>query len=599
MANDRSVFMPPSVEATEGPFSSILTESLVPSQRPVNPAGRVTPAAAVMSIGTSFLKGASEGRIRAFQMEENEKLKKYAQLSEYVQRKLADPNLTDEARSHLEQEASKVFGGHLAGATAPQKGKKGGEAQGGIGGHVKNILHDLAIGMTGGKMPAGAKELGDIHTWMGKMDGELYGPENQNKFSVRASSGQYMSQANEILSKYPTGTPPETVAGNADLRKVMTDWAKVDPESARSFEAQARSAYPSQPSAAAELRDLSKIGQPTLAAPTGNTPPPPVPQDGPPPPSGATLRGGAGQPPAAPVAPPRAEGDPAKPATPFHPTGIRLSPEDESLLKKHGRVDERGSDWVVSATGQRMGGSIYKLGDRTAFFDSSGRELSVDPNTLVPYEKRRQVNIVNPDDQTDSRSVLVDNATGIKLDQHGIPLPESQQGWQEGAGFYKPPNPNSSRHFVNADGQYVYQGADGEWVKAPGTVRQTPDHWAQRFQIQDVRDERAALRQAESQYGVEKGRIKRAWETRKANIDKDLPLLKAPEKKAKLAEYKDSEAKELQDLEEDRRAMRQALGSMYDEHPITPEKKDPPNPGTPKSDPKTDPAAKASKAFGW
>src|SRR4051812_31830257 len=113
MADQRSAFMPPSMEATEGPFSDVLTKSLIPSAPNPHPAGRVTPAAAVLSIGTNFLKGASEGRIRAFQNEENDKLKKYAELQDFYQRTISDPNLTDEARTHLTQEVSKAFGGHL------------------------------------------------------------------------------------------------------------------------------------------------------------------------------------------------------------------------------------------------------------------------------------------------------------------------------------------------------------------------------------------------------------------------------------------------------------------------------------------------------
>jgi hypothetical protein len=453
-------------------------------------------------------------------------------------------------------ETLKSFDGQKGGKGKKGKGGAGDQQQQGPEGMIAGVLKHVATGLVGGEMPKGAPDV-NPHELIGQMEAEYHG--NQDKYSVQAVSGKYASQVNDILKKYPPGTPPETVNADPELRAKFTEWSRVDPQGAQSFSQMAAQSYPTAPSTAAEMQTLAGVGKPAAG---GGTPPP-----GPP----ATAQPGAK---------PQGIGF----------TGVTLTGDQRQAAERMKRV-RPGEDWEID--GNRIRGNIIDLPDRAAFFDQNNREVSVDIGKLIPYQGVQMRNIVNPNDPTDSRSVRLDVATGKMYDSDGIPLPPDMQNWQEGSGFYR--GYQDRKAYVNAQGQQVFQKASGEFYTGPGTVRQAPDRWLQHFniteQIRDQKEARNAQVRAEAQYTTEKNRIKRAWAQKTASIDKDFPLLKAKEKEAKKKEYKDLQAAELQDLEQDHDDMVESLGGMYGQG------SPPPKPGgedAPKNSPKNPPKSNVS-----
>ena len=441
-----------------------------------------------------------------------------------------------------------------------EKGGKGKKGKGGAGdqqqqgpaGMIAGVLKHVATGLVGGEMPKGAPDV-NPHELIGQMEAEYHG--NQDKYSVQAVSGKYASQVNDILKKYPPGTPPETVNADPELRAKFTEWSRVDPQGAQSFSQMAAQSYPTAPSTAAEMQTLAGVGKPAAG---GGTPPP-----GPP----ATAQPGAK---------PQGIGF----------TGVTLTGDQRQAAERMKRV-RPGEDWEID--GNRIRGNIIDLPDRAAFFDQNNREVSVDIGKLIPYQGVQMRNIVNPNDPTDSRSVRLDVATGKMYDSDGIPLPPDMQNWQEGSGFYR--GYQDRKAYVNAQGQQVFQKASGEFYTGPGTVRQAPDRWLQHFniteQIRDQKEARNAQVRAEAQYATEKNRIKRAWAQKTASIDKDFPILKAKEKEAKKKEYQGLQAAELQDLEKDHDDMLESLGGMYGQGAPPPKPGGEETPTTPKKPPKS------------
>ena len=545
-------FVPVDPNQLVGPYPQ---QSVVPQpSTPPSQVGGGSKAGGIAKIFTEFVGGAAQGRIRKFSMEQNEKLKNIAILGQYIQSVESDPNLTDEAKAYARQKYFESLGMETLQAFGGEKGKgkkgKGGDQPQGVMGHLGNILKEAATGMVGGQMPKGAPNVNPQ-----EIIGNIYSTISQPQYSIKAVSGQYASQVNEILKKYPPGTPPETVNADPELRAKFNEWSRVDPQGAQSFSQMAAQAYPSAPSTAAEMQTLAGIGKPAAG---GGTPPP-----GPP----ATAQPGAK---------PQGIGF----------TGVTLTGDQRQAAERMKRI-RPGEDWEIDGT--RIRGSIIDLSDRAAFFDQNNREVSVDIGKLIPYQGFVLRNIVNPNDPTDARSVRVNKDTGIVYDTDGIPVPPDMQKWQKGTGFYR--GYQDRKAFVNAQGQQVYQKASGEFYTAPGTVRQTPDRWLQHFniteQIRDARDARNAQVRAESQYNIEKNRIKRTWAQKVASIDRDLPLLKAKEKEAKKKEYQDLQAKELQELEQDHNDMVESLGGMYGQGAPPPKQGGEEAPATPKKPPKS------------
>jgi hypothetical protein len=174
---NQGVFVPLQQADLQGPFS----ENLVPSTKgiPVNAGQGRT--ATLAKIGLDFLGGVSKGRINAFQKQEAERVQKMNRLISYVNQIEADPRLTKEAKAAASQKLAQVMGADILQAT--EKGSKGKDKEGGQGlpGHIGNILREIAIGMTGGKMPKGTKDVGDLNAVIGDIYGSIYDEKGQPK----------------------------------------------------------------------------------------------------------------------------------------------------------------------------------------------------------------------------------------------------------------------------------------------------------------------------------------------------------------------------------------------------------------------------------
>ena len=554
----QTTFVPVDPNQLVGPYPQ---QSVVPQpSTPPSQVGGGSKAGAIAKIFTEFVGGAAQGRIRKFSMEQNERLKNIAILGQYVQSVESDPTKTDEYKAMVRQKYFSALGMETL-KSFDQKGGKGKKGKGGAGdqqqqgpaGMIAGVLKHVATGLVGGEMPKGAPDV-NPHELIGQMEAEYHNPENKNKYSVQAASGQYASQINDILKKYPPGTPPETVWADSGLSTKLNEWGRVDAPGAQLALQGLEQAYPKAPSVAAEMQQIGQIGSRFNVAPTGT-----------PQPGNATAQ-------------PQAIGF----------TGQTVTGEERRLLQKHGYVRE-GDIWEVQGHPEIpvLHGNIVDLpGGGPTFVDASGKQISVDVSQLTPSLGMEDVNILNPDNESDIRSVRYDKALGVYKDSDGRPLPSSMQNWsREGLG-YRAPKPTKA--FVNAQGQQVYRNVDRTFFTAPGTVRQTPDRWLQHFhiteQIRDARDARNTQVRAEAQYTTEKNRIKRTWAQKIASIDKDFQNLKPKEKEAKKKEYQGLQATELQDLEQDHNDMVESLGGMYGQG------SPPPKPGgedAPKKPPKS------------
>lgn len=165
-AND-SVFMPVQAQDLEGPFSGFLKP---PAQgQPQASPGPANVAGGIAMAANAFIQSAATGRIKAFEMKENEKLGKVNQLNAYMTQHY--PKLIPAAQDKAMAIFNRAMGHNTLTAMddIPSKGGKGTQglskktkenagdpAQ--AHRHFTNILKDIALGMVGGKMPKGAPE---------------------------------------------------------------------------------------------------------------------------------------------------------------------------------------------------------------------------------------------------------------------------------------------------------------------------------------------------------------------------------------------------------------------------------------------------------
>src|ERR1035441_273723 len=147
MADQPSVFKPITNDQLTGPFSGFLQPTQ--SQQQSTQQGPPVLASKATSLGflaNKFIKGAAEGRIKAFEQQENQKIQKLQVLQGYVSQINSDPNLTAEAKQVALNKYAQVMGQYgLDAAGKPSGGKGGGKdggkdgAGGGVQGHGKKM----------------------------------------------------------------------------------------------------------------------------------------------------------------------------------------------------------------------------------------------------------------------------------------------------------------------------------------------------------------------------------------------------------------------------------------------------------------------------
>ena len=218
MADQRSVFQPIDPKDLEGPFQSFLQPTQQAQQ--AAQAGPPVMASKGTSLGylaSKFIAGASQGRIKAFEAQENSKIQRYSAFQGFVSQIYSNPNLTDEAKQSALTKLSQVmgqYGTEAAGKGGGKGGKgKGGSGQedqkpGGIKQHVHNMARDLFTGMTGGKMPKGAPDVGSA---MSELQATIFDEKGQIKpqFSVPGIVAQNQTDIQRKLNELPPGATPD------------------------------------------------------------------------------------------------------------------------------------------------------------------------------------------------------------------------------------------------------------------------------------------------------------------------------------------------------------------------------------------------------
>jgi hypothetical protein len=294
MADQRtSVFQPITQEQLQGPFSEALqptrSQQEMGSQGPPVLAGKGT---SLGYLASKFIRGATEGRIKAFQQQENSKVRNLNVLQQYVKTVYEDPNMTEEAKQYALQQYSRALGattldaaGGAGGGKGGKGGKKGQQPSGGGGGeakpgdikgHITNIVKDLATGMTGGKMPKG----GNINPQ--EIIGNIYAEISQPKYQKQGIVENNVGNIQNALKALPPGTSQEEAmkAAFPHLQQIE----RQDPKRADSLRQDIASQYQPAPKVGSEQyyldRAMKSLGDSAagggLQGPPGPPAPPPL-----------------------------------------------------------------------------------------------------------------------------------------------------------------------------------------------------------------------------------------------------------------------------------------------------------------------------------
>ena len=207
---NRSVFMPDFGQMTEeGPFSAALQPPANPQPQPTLGAGGGKALGAAY-IGTQFLQGMAQSRIRAFQMKENEKIQKLQKLNSFMMYIDKNPDLSPEDKNKAQQMYFKALGTDITASTA--KGGKGDKGQQqGIQHHFADIIKQVALGAVGGKLPKGVKNV-DPDAVIGQISGILFDPNGKPKQPYNPVA-QSITQTEAALGRKLTDQEKNQMAG--------------------------------------------------------------------------------------------------------------------------------------------------------------------------------------------------------------------------------------------------------------------------------------------------------------------------------------------------------------------------------------------------
>lgn len=284
---NQSVFMPVDPKAYEGPFSSYLQP--VQAAQPPQQAQPTTAVGGVAHVATQFLQGASEARMRAYQQQENQKLQSLQTLQSYIQNLNNNPDTTDEARAMANNAFFQALGGAVqnAGPVAgakPGTGNTGTPENPGIGHKAAEAIKEIAIGMTGGKAPKGAPDVGGT---MATIHGQLFNPDGtlKDQYSRKALNAQDEAAMQKTLA---TIDPAKASLDDA-IRAVGPQLASIaqrDPARAEQLKQIYLGPYNPPTGAELALQGMNRIransGTPPAPATSGQPSAPPAAAPGPP-----------------------------------------------------------------------------------------------------------------------------------------------------------------------------------------------------------------------------------------------------------------------------------------------------------------------------
>lgn len=211
MADQKSGFSPVDPAQLTGPFSGFLRppEPTRAEQTVFQVPAPLGKLGGIASVASAFLEGATKGRIKKYEMEENAKLKKIQILNGYMHSIMNDPNITDEAKSLATQQYYQALGGEIQGVSG--KGNKKGQEGGTAAHHFANIMKDLATGMVGGKQP---KDTPDPGSAVMQIQGMLYGPDG--KVLPQFNRQDQISGVSKQIQERLKSLPPESTQEEAN-----------------------------------------------------------------------------------------------------------------------------------------------------------------------------------------------------------------------------------------------------------------------------------------------------------------------------------------------------------------------------------------------
>ena len=391
--------MPIDPAAYEGPFSGFLQPTQ--QQQHAAEAGPPVLAGKGTSLGylaSKFIAGAAQGRIKAFEQRENEKLKNQEVLKNFVQQTVARTDITDQAKQFAMQQYARVLGADLVDAAGGEgKGKKGKRSsgpsaepdptraesdptkQGPQGGlltdHLRAMAKDFGLGLVGGKMPKGAPDInpraviGDIVAEISKPQYSITGIVSQNQADMER----------KLKALGPEATRDEALSAVMPHLQALDQHA---PEVGRQARADLAARYQPAPApGSAEYYDRKLMN---LAGSAQSQTPaqPPSPVGGPP--NATPVAGFSPANPAATAGPP-----------PAAPQGKVFSPAVWSLMQMAGHATKPQGVEFTGPDGKpvKMFAQFVTAPDgTTGWFDQTGRQISapdVRPaSTAEPKQER-------------------------------------------------------------------------------------------------------------------------------------------------------------------------------------------------------------------
>lgn len=177
-----------------GPFYKQLSESAYddPSlQRAAQSSGWASTGGQIAYIANNFLKGVQQGRLQRFALDEAEKDRKWRALSYSLDTAMKNPDLTPAGRAELERQAALLNASRVAVATKDQAKHN----------PVVGILHNIAVGMTGGALPKGQKDIDPGSEWLKISDNLMQNPAYSKKATLEQADSAYHQAFTDALQE--------------------------------------------------------------------------------------------------------------------------------------------------------------------------------------------------------------------------------------------------------------------------------------------------------------------------------------------------------------------------------------------------------------
>jgi hypothetical protein len=388
----QSVFTP---QIDEGPFKQAMGPDAFQAPQMGPPPQRAVPSRAggIAYYAKSFMDGLAQGRAKAYATEQLNRVRTINSVNAQLAA-MDTEDLNDEGRKVLRQAGAVTLAYPIAEATQPKKGKKGKgggttfDQEGGVipsgGGDEKQqplglkILHELSVGVLGGKLPKGYDKidpravLGYVRTTLYQADGTL-----KPEYSQKAYT--------EKLTAETAGKQNAAIAQSAELMKKATSQEEARAIGQQALPGLLAAGIPANQaqfileSQSGAFRERPKVGSPEYTAAEHQRLFAPMPS-GPKPAEGAMARPGTPEAQAPmPGAPKPAEGAMGAQAGP--PAEYQFRPEEWAFLQQTKYNTEAPQQVVIpGADGKKEFGWAQKVtvpGKPFGWYDPiSGKQLT-------------------------------------------------------------------------------------------------------------------------------------------------------------------------------------------------------------------------------